>query len=164
MNTKKTTITLILCLMTSLAYSTMQAPEKIIYKGKLYHAGVFNLIDKPLESYFKHKKRPLFMIGPNMLSTGNYRGYVCTWQIKNRYLYLKKIKTYVNGKKLQLRDIFGTKVTRYGVKFIWFTGRIVFHKTNRYERMINTRGKATLKKGLMLLRFKNGRLVQVLGE
>jgi len=126
-------------------YGTMQTPEKIVYKGKMYHFEALNMFDKPLESFFKNKKRPNFMPRAKYFSTANRRGYVCTWEVKDGFLYLKKIITYINGKRKYLYDIFGKAVNKHGVKFIWYTGVIRFKNKDK----------------LYIVKFKKGKLVKL---
>ena len=80
----------------SLAFATLQIPDKIIYDGKKY-----KLLSNPLESYFEKNpgKRP----EDTRQSTALWRGYVATFEIKDNQLYVKDIEieiglpTYKNG-------------------------------------------------------------------
>lgn len=72
--------------------ATPQMPDKIIYKGKVY-----KLLSFPLESYFKTHpdKRPK----TKGMSTGLWRNYIATFEIKNNQLYVKDIKIMVFDSK-----------------------------------------------------------------
>jgi len=80
----KSLFTLLLTMFFGLAaFATIQYPDKIIYKGKVY-----DLQDNPLESYFDKNpdKRPEFT------STALWHGYRATFELKDGQLYLKDIE------------------------------------------------------------------------
>ncbi len=67
--------------------ATAQAPDKILYDNK-----EFNLFTNPLEDFYNNKnERPKFFIEPNIVSSGNWRGYMAYWEISEESLYLKSI-------------------------------------------------------------------------
>ena len=80
-----------LCFTNNLS-ATPQMPDKIIYKGKEY-----KLLTFPLESYFK--KHPDKRPKTKGMSTGLWRNYIATFEIKNNQLYVKDIKIRVFDSK-----------------------------------------------------------------
>jgi len=115
--------TLILFVFVNLAvFGTTQTPDILIYKGKEYR-----LLNYLMETYFAKypDKRPECEI----ISTGLYRGYIATFEIKDNQLFLKEIvimddkkdergKT-VSGWKSVLNEIFPNQ--EY-IKVDWITG------------------------------------------
>jgi hypothetical protein len=83
------------CFLLMLSFSavtlaTAQAPDRLIYNGETY-----DLFSNPLESRYEKENRPSFWIAPNTRSSGNWRGYVATWEILNDQLYLVKINSWL---------------------------------------------------------------------
>jgi hypothetical protein len=102
------------------AFATAQAPDKIVYEEK-----VRALFANPLEDYYESgRKRPLFMISPNTLSSGNWRGYIATWEIDNDTLYLQHVESWIGGRKATLQRLFGKRVRNGRVKATWFSGEL----------------------------------------
>jgi hypothetical protein len=75
---------LLLMLTTSAIFATAQDPDLLIYNGKTY-----DLFSNPLENFYdgNKSKRPKFWVEPNSVSSGNWRGYVATWEIIDDKLY-----------------------------------------------------------------------------
>jgi len=88
-NTEKimrTFLTIILTLFLGLkVFATAQYPDKIIYNGKEY-----NMHSNPVEAYFEKNpdKRPK----GGIMSTALWRGYVATFEVKDKQLFLKDIE------------------------------------------------------------------------
>jgi len=73
------------CFLASIAYDTKQEPEKILYKEQDYL-----LANLPLEKYFDvNHPRPMEL---NQTRTSVWRGYIGTWEIKDKKLYLKSLE------------------------------------------------------------------------
>jgi len=86
---KKCLFTIILILfLDSIVFATGQISDNIIYKGESY-----TLFTNPLESYFKlhPDKRP----ETGIMSTALWRGYVATFEIKDKKLFVKDIEIEV---------------------------------------------------------------------
>lgn len=82
---KNLLIALSFCLLASEAYGTLQVPEKILYKGQEYQ-----LACVPLEKYFDaNHPKPAKLHGT---SSACVRGYVGTWEIKDKKLYLRSLE------------------------------------------------------------------------
>ncbi|KKP52834.1 MAG: hypothetical protein UR43_C0010G0025 [candidate division TM6 bacterium GW2011_GWF2_33_332] len=153
-NTKdnmKTFLTIILTSFLGLtAFSTAQISDKIIYKGKTY-----KLHCNPLESYFNKNpdKRPKSEI----MSTALWRGYVATFKIKNKQLFLKDIKVMVSGKnsykkwKSVIKEVFPNQKE---IKIDWFTGLLVlpYGKRINYVHM----GYGSTYENYILIELDNG--------
>jgi len=76
---------LLAALFSNAVFATAQAPEKLIYQGKEY-----SLQTHPLAKYFeKHPEKKPDTGG--MWNTALSRGYVATFEIKNKELFLKDI-------------------------------------------------------------------------
>jgi len=112
-------------LASSAVFGTQQAPDKIIYNGKVY----FSPYIYPLESYFEKypDKHPTKY--QNTLSSLR-RGYIATFEINNNQLYLKDIEIIIddtiveNGRykmkwKSVLNEVFPNQDV---IKIDWFTG------------------------------------------
>lgn len=77
----------VLILLPAITHATAQEPDVLLYKGKEYA-----LYANPLEPIYKSEdERPNFSVGPNTISTGNWRGYVATWKIEDGSLYLEAV-------------------------------------------------------------------------
>jgi len=137
---KNTFVLFAICLLASTAYSTQQVPEKLIYKGHEHPLACL-----PLEEYFDaNHPRPEELIGNN---TACHRGYVGTWEIKDKGLYLKSLERFrMSGpmKKIPFSLVF--KDQKPPVKATWYTGvlrmpqgkmlrsgRMLIHSTNHDE-------------------------------
>ena len=109
------------------SFATPQAPDKLIYKGKL-----FNLFANPLEAFYKgDKSKPEFMIEPRTWFSGNQRGYVATWEVRDDFLYLVEIDSWIceppssdNCKRADLKELFGERYQDGRVKAMWFSGEL----------------------------------------
>lgn len=114
---------LLLMLLSSFTFATSQDPDVLILDGKTY-----DLYANPLESYYGEGWRPAFWFAPNTVNSGNWRGYVATWEIINDSLYLTKINSWFCNKRIRtrsgcrrvtLRDLFGVKVVNGRVAATW---------------------------------------------
>jgi hypothetical protein len=123
-------VLLIIILLISLsvaASATPQAPDKLIHKGKTYM-----LFANPLESFYRTgQSKPRFQIAPRTWSSGNERGYVATWEVKDENLYLIGIDSWIceslgsdNCKKADLKEMFGERYHDGRVKADWFSGEL----------------------------------------
>lgn len=100
-----------------------QIPDTIFIQGEK-----LELCCDPLELYwvFKKKNRPPFLKSPSCK-----RGYIATWEIIDKTLYLRDIHAHVRK-----RFMFWKSVIRYtmamlfpesnatGMKAVWFSGKI----------------------------------------
>jgi len=129
-------------------FSTAQIPDNLIYKGKRY-----NLYSNPLETYFKKypNKKPHTTVGSSAL----WRGYVATFEIKDKKLILKDIKVMKDF------DSWGSvkkEVIKKDKNFSldYFTGILVIP----YGKMINYvhMGYASTYENYILLEIRNGKL------
>ena len=77
------------------AYSTNQTPDIVLHNGIGYylHGAQTRNNTWPLESLYKgDKEKPLFSTrNAIMVTSGNFRGYVAIWEIKDNSLFLKGI-------------------------------------------------------------------------
>lgn len=149
------TLILLICFNLTV-FGTAQAPDKIIYNGKEY-----SLHSNPMESYFEKfpDKRPECEV----MSTGLWRGYIATFEIKDNQLYLKDIEIQVSTKKKNdkykyswksvLNEVFPNQEL---IKIDWLTGLLVLPegKIVNYVHM----GYASTYKHYVLLEFENGNL------
>lgn len=115
-------------LLVSGAFATAQDPDVLVYNGEKK-----DLFSNPLEVFFEStkRKRPKFMIEPMTISSGNWRGYIATWEIENGRLYLREIEAWLcpgqneaGCKKVTLQSIFPGKVRDGRVSAEWFTGEL----------------------------------------
>lgn len=142
-------------------FATGQQPDVLIYKGKSY-----DLFANPLEEFYKARKnRPLFRVKPNVISTGNWRGYVATWAIENGFLYLVKIDAWIcrdwnekSCRKVELSKLFGSRVRSGKVKANWFSGdlRMPDGKLLQYVHM----GYGSVYERELIVSVESGRIVK----
>ena len=141
MNVQKVLLSILLLTVFSPdVYATGQQPDVLIYDGKTYH-----LFSNPLEDYYPDEdKRPQFMVGPYTSSSGNWRGYVATWEIIGDRLYLSKIDSWFCGaysrsrrnkgcRRVTLPELFGKKVVHGRVLASWFSGELRVPDGKRLE-------------------------------
>jgi hypothetical protein len=120
-------LALIVCSLPIVAFATSQQPDVLIYKGKSY-----DLFANPLEDFYKGKRtRPSFRVKPNVISTGNWRGYVATWSLENGSLYLLKIDAWIcrdwdekSCRMVNLKNLFGNRYLEGRVRADWFSGNL----------------------------------------
>jgi hypothetical protein len=142
------------------AAATGQQPDILIYKGKTY-----DLFANPLESFYKNEKdKPLFRVRPNVMSTGNWRGYVATWKIENGFLYLVKLDAWIcrdwaanTCTKVNLRRLFGKRYRNGRILASWFSGdlRMPDGKMLQYVHM----GYGSVYEKEITLQVKSGKVV-----
>ncbi|MEJ7643715.1 MAG: hypothetical protein WKF87_03915 [Chryseolinea sp.] len=105
-------------LWTGKSHATTQQPDVLIYKGKKY-----SLYTNPLDEYFR--KHPDKKPKTSIISSGNWRGYVATFEIIDSTLFLRDIEIEIGDDKSGLRtksvmdEVFPGKST---VALEWFDG------------------------------------------
>ncbi|MHC4700880.1 MAG: hypothetical protein ACYTFQ_09920 [Planctomycetota bacterium] len=119
------------CLLASTAHGTAQIPEKLLYKGKEYR-----LTSLPLEKYFDAERGKPKQLRPT--STACWRGYVGTWEVTDKTLYLKSLGRYRGGgsyEEIPFSVCF--KDRKPPIMADWFTGalRLPQGKMLRYVHM-----------------------------
>ncbi|MEW6125632.1 MAG: hypothetical protein AB1757_01100 [Acidobacteriota bacterium] len=132
MNIQKALISLFLLMLFPMhAFATGQQADVLVYAGKTY-----DLFSNPLEDYYPDEdKRPQFWVRPGTMSSGNWRGYVATWEIIGDKLYLSKIDSWFCGgrsksrrnngcHRVTLRELFGKRVVNGMVLASWFSGEL----------------------------------------
>jgi hypothetical protein len=98
--------------------ATAQQPDILIYKGKKY-----SLFTNPLEGYFR--KYPDKKPKTSIISTGNWRGYVATFEIIDSTLFLRDIKIEDDDGKNGFRTRSAMDEVFPGQKVValkWFNG------------------------------------------
>jgi hypothetical protein len=136
MNTRIVITILLILVSAQLAFATAQSPDKLIYKGEK-----FALFANPLQDYYHSFSPADSTIYPNFdtggitsYSTGCWRGYIATWEIKNDTLYLIKIEDCSDeGKTFDLTKIFSSKVKKGRVKADWYSGELRIPKGKMVE-------------------------------
>jgi len=119
------------------SFATAQYPDKIFFEGKEY-----NLHSNPLESYFE--KNPDRRPKGGLNSTGLWRGYVATFEMRDSQFFVKDIqiqywdttdkKSYDTKWKSVMTEVFpGQK----NIKVDWLSGLLVlpFGKFVNYVHM-----------------------------
>jgi hypothetical protein len=134
----KEIILLVILTLTSPCLATFQAGDIVRYEGDVFRTPIF-----PLEQYGPIAKKEIRLeIEPNTMSTGNYRGYVATWEVQSNKLYLVEIDGWLADQhsyskdgailppehnkrtRATLESIFPSKVKENRVFSEWFTGHI----------------------------------------
>jgi len=90
---------------------TAQAAEKILIDGE-----EFMLLCEPFEKYLEEKKLKFDV--PN---TACWRGYIATWELRDKELYLIGFMGKMTGKEVDLNYLFPNTAF---VKADWFTGTL----------------------------------------
>jgi len=90
---------------------TAQAAEKIMIDGE-----EFMLLCTPLEKYLENKKLKF-----DVPHTGCWRGYIGTWELKNKEFFLIDFYGNIKGKEVDLNFLFPNASS---VKADWFTGTL----------------------------------------
>lgn len=130
---------------------TAQLPEKLKYKGRTY-----KMASEPLSDYLKAHN----IVIPNGFNfSACWRGYIGTWKISYKKLYIVSLHTYSIdfSEKNELYDIFPD----YDAKPYfceWFTGEIHYHygKLKKYVHM----GCMSEYEHHAVLYFENGKLIE----
>lgn len=72
-------------------FATAQSADWLIYEGRF-----FRIADDPLDTFpWPNDKRPWFEIAPGVQSTGNYRGYLAIWEIRDGRLFLAGLDAWM---------------------------------------------------------------------
>jgi hypothetical protein len=135
-------------------FATAQAPDYLIYQGEKYRLHV-----NPLEELFlkKEKLRP----NTEIITSGNWRGYIATFEIKEGTLFISEITiskpdptkqhSYVSESVLQ--KTFPKQADR---KMSWFSGLLVvpLGKRTGYVHL----SYASQYGGYLLIRVNNGQV------
>ena len=81
--------------------ATQQEPDYIIHDGKKYKLEVDWAYPSPMDTYFIRTKRGNFFEENRVvISSGNWRAYVATWEIRDNKLYLVEVTVdYIAGVK-----------------------------------------------------------------
>lgn len=132
-------------------FATGQEPDKIIYKGQEYM-----LFSNPLEAYFKKypDKRPT----RGFESTGLWRGYIATFEVRNNRLFLKDIQIEgadSEGKDMLISVINEVFPNRKNIKIDWLTGLLVIPHGKCVE-YVNL-GYSSIYESYTLLEFDKGK-------
>lgn len=106
------------------ANATAQAPDKLIYEGKEY-----SIQTNPVEIYFE--QHPEARAISEVMSTGLWRGYIATMEIKDKRLLVKDIQIEVVKKDSKNREteFVSAMATSFPdqkeVVATWFTGYLI---------------------------------------
>lgn len=159
---RKAVTILAVILLTPVSISaTSQDPDVLIYKGQTYQ-----LFANPLEPFFKSaKERPKFFVRPGTVTSGNWRGYVATWEIEDGFLYLVKIDSWICRKaassgcrKANLNSLFGTKYRGGKVRADWFSGELRMPDGNQIQYV--HMGYGSIYEREIVLRVESGKVVE----
>jgi hypothetical protein len=127
---------------------TAQSMEKLIYNGK-----EVLIYTEPLSSYLSNlKEKPKLF----SLSSGCWRGYVGTWEIKDDKLYLIDFEGYTTNIYINL-GIDSLFPNQTNVLAEWFTGEIRIPIGDMLDYDLNSY-ESTFESDLFL-EFKNGQLI-----
>jgi hypothetical protein len=134
----------------TLAWATVQVPDKLIFEGKSHE-----LYAVPLESYFSGRRpRPKWLKETN---TACWRGYVATWEVVDDMLYLKRVDlgNFEKPKNLTPRLFPGKKPP---IPADWFSGtvRVPMGKVLPNAPVVF----GPVREEDLFLTFENGRLVK----
>ncbi|OGF33660.1 hypothetical protein A2223_00075 [Candidatus Falkowbacteria bacterium RIFOXYA2_FULL_35_8] len=146
------TTILFFVLTVSNALGTAQYPDKIIYDGKEY-----DLFTNPMEAYFSKypEKRPK----SGGISTALWRGYVATFEVKDKVLILKDIQIqtgYEKGEQNWRSEKGAVVPEGQSLQIDWFTGILClpFGERVKYVHM----GYGSTYSNYILLEVKKGKI------
>jgi len=151
---KKTTIILsLLILLTEHAFATGQEPDHLFYKGKTEI--IFN---NPLESYFNKQHPKPKKLFTNSVCSAIWRGYIATWKIKKKTLYLVKMvegSCSKNPATIPLNKLFVGQKT--AIKADWFSGKLRIQQGKQlryvhygYETLYEKEVLLSIEKGIVI--------------
>ncbi len=110
---------LFVLIMPDLALTTAQHPDYLVYQGE-----TFPMFSNPLESFFDEKNpRPNHLFP--FLSTACWRGYIATWKIEDRQLYLIKLRDCAptsEAQEIPLSSVFPGQ--KGPIKADWYSGTL----------------------------------------
>jgi hypothetical protein len=147
-------ITLGLSLLAINSYATAQQPDILIYKGKKH-----SIYTNPLEVYFK--KHPDKRPKTSIISTGNWRGYVATFEIIDSMLLLRDIEVVGEDGKNGLRARSAMDEVFPGQKAMaleWFNGllTLAYGQLIQYVHM----GYSSAYENYTILEIRHGNLTK----
>ena len=141
-----------------LAFATAQRGDLLLLDGKKY-----TIFTNPLEPYLeRHRDR---LPETTVVSTGLWRGYVATWEVKDGHLLLVDVamlKSVKSGEKDWSTELSSVMPQMFpGEKAVaadWFSGHIIIPngKLVRYVHM----GYASIYKRYIMLRVEKGVLIR----
>ncbi len=124
---------------------TAQIRDKIFYKGHQY-----SLATEPLRPYLEAMD-----ISYPSTSTGNYRGYVASWEVIEDKLYLIELMIHGFTKEMDREeDLFPGEDKKFAE---WYTGKLRIPHGELLEYVHN--GYGSLYEKELFLRFLNGKLI-----
>jgi hypothetical protein len=125
---------------------TRQAGDILKYKGRRRHIST-----EPLKTYLENRKDAAFVYN----STALVRGYIATWEIKNKRLLLISLIGFIeNQKQVDLNFLFPNETEVFAS---WFSGDIRIPE-GKFLKKINL-GYASIFEKDHLITFENGILV-----
>ncbi|TCJ37386.1 reverse transcriptase family protein [Parafrankia sp. BMG5.11] len=127
---------------------TAQTPERLVFEGREHP-----MFSEPLSDFLRSGSgRPEFQ----MQSTACWRGYIGTWEVIGRRLYLVKLEGRLkSGEKANLAAVFPSSEERVFAR--WFSGIIQLPQGDEIEYLHI--GFASIYERDLLLRFEDGELV-----
>jgi hypothetical protein len=149
------TVTLFLAAIPGLAGATAQAPDQIVIDGRTER-----LHTNPLSSYLE--ENPKALPEPTFISSGNWRGYVATWEVRESSLILKKIEiedSVAPDEEVNIRDVLPTVfLGKSEVLATWYSGALVIPKGERVHYVHLSYG-STYERYTILV-VKDGKIAQ----
>ena len=150
---KKLMFVLLCIALPSKVLATAQYPDILIYKGETKF-----IFSNPLESYFGElHPRPNDIF--KSTCSANWRGYVATWKIEGKYLYLVKLiegSCGTDAPEIPIEAVFSQQ--NAPIEASWFSGtlRIPLGKRLIYVHM----GYGSIYEKELFLTIENGKLIQ----
>ena len=104
---------------------TTQEPDVLIENDQKYM-----LQSYPLESFFQNHERP----SRKMHKTSNHRGYIATWKIEDKKLYLIALRgSPATNQNFSLKTLFPTETSPIFTE--WFTGSLFIPHGDRLRNV-----------------------------
>lgn len=124
---KKTILTALLVLACMAASATGQIHDKVIINGETWEMPVSPLLSLEGKEYDMFKE----LLGDRtFVSTANYRGYVATWHVGRRGLYLDKVEVLQNNGRWEeidmakLKKVLKKHKDKGMIRAEWYSGQI----------------------------------------
>lgn len=99
--------------------ATAQMPDFLFVNGAVYP-----LYSNPLEELYDKNRRPDFKAYVDGESSGNWRGYIAYWQIRDQRLFLIGITSFLRGKRVFLSELFPGRAGDARILADWFSGEL----------------------------------------
>ncbi|MFT6184064.1 MAG: hypothetical protein ACJAYM_001586 [Flavobacteriales bacterium] len=126
---------------------TAQIEEILMYEGKKHHAH--------FDALYPYLNKNKELEEPYPAATNCYRGYEGQWYVKDKKLYLKKLKVYRENEEVNGMELYFSKAQE--VFAVWFNGEIALPAG---KETMHTHSTGALYEKYLVLKFRKGILTK----